>query len=219
MFLESEVVPSMSTDSDITEVLPSAQIPAHEENEDRQAVSFELDEYHSSSESSDSEVRSAKKKKKNKSGKKRVGKAKKKIGQRSDEMGEESALFTVFNSVLPGDTEPHPPPELACQKKGKEKIGLTVRGIKGKNVYIKEWEQKLLLSTHKNKPNMYLTRLLDHLVGKEGLHFFLQRRAERAEMAEKQAASERHISQRHTQTSILALLTTEFLFILERNEL
>ena len=54
---------SSTTDFVITEVLPSAQISAHED-EDRESISSASEEYHRSSELSDREVRSIKKKRK-----------------------------------------------------------------------------------------------------------------------------------------------------------
>ena len=209
---ERAVVPSMS-DLVITQVLPCAHTASQKKDGNRESVSSELDQYESSSESSEFKVRSSKKKKKM-SSKKKAGKVEKKIGVMLEEAPSDAALLKVFNSVLPGDTQAHPPPGLACQREGSGKTGLTVKGFEGKNVYVIEREQKALMKAYKNKPERYFTELLDHLIGQEGLQFVLRRRADRSRKAELRSA----VNSRHLQTPVFQLLTEEFLFMLESKQ-
>ncbi|GAU89879.1 hypothetical protein RvY_02378 [Ramazzottius varieornatus] len=120
-------------------------------------------------------------------------------------------LVTIFNSLLAGDQKPCPGPVLECQVPGPGKIPLSEEDYRGKNLYFGEEQLRLLQCDWKGRPQTYLIKLLDKLLGAEGLDFVRQRREDR----KKAGLSTKEINPSHHSTTAKELLGEEFLRILQ----
>ena len=128
-----------------------------------------------------------------------------------------SSLETIFNSVLPGDERPYPGPELDCQTPGPGKIPLSEDDYHGKNLYVNEDQLRLLQCDWRGRPQTYLIKLFDKLLGAEGLEFVRERRTSRRNAAPASEADK--VFPSYHSTTAKELLGEEFLKILQRKNI
>ncbi|GAU89119.1 hypothetical protein RvY_01708-2 [Ramazzottius varieornatus] len=120
-----------------------------------------------------------------------------------EEPPDDHLVVKVFYSVLPGDTEPHPPPLLDCQLDGPGKVPLSIEGFETRHLFVIHIEQKYLLKRHK-KPTKYIHQLLEQLLPSKAWDFVFSRREQWLK-----------VNSRRKAIPLFRLFTNEFLHTLE----
>ena len=131
-------------------------------------------------------------------------------GGENEEPASDPTKVKVFNSLLPGDTQPYPPVELSCQSAGIGKVPLTKEGLGGRHLYVSPRDLGRIKTAHNGDAKHYVQHLCDALLGAKGVDFAMQRKKQR-----RIDVQEAHSKLDFGITPPIYLLTKDFLSLIE----